>query len=432
MGWGKRQIDLHAVRSAAEDYAAFEKIGLSEIEDARVLDVGCFDGVNTVMKFSPYANVLEVVGIDPEGEALAEARLRADNSRFRFVESSFEGFEEEGFDLVYFSHVLQHIEDPSAACEKAFRLLKPGGWIVVKTVDDSLKVSYPDPDNVMRRLFSFYEQYVLPNTAHTSHTDRYNGQKCPTMVRRAGFVDVSTSVFSADTAGKDLPERLALFDRCVYFRRNVPSCVDAAIADRIADLARKWKALFEQDDYFFMTQSLVVVARKPNALGRETDVAEESFSCEEIKPGLSVRPMVEADLGQVMAIEVEAFPAPWTPVAFAMDLRHNQAARYEVVLDEDSTIIGYVGWWLMGDRATIMRVATDRNLRRSGIGTLLIERACAQAADQGVKLMQLEVRSSNEPARLFYGKLRFDEAGIIPGYYANPEDDAVVMVRALV
>ena len=57
MSWNRQRIRSVAIDSATADYAAFEAIGLSEIPDASVLDVGCFDGFNTVLKFAPYGNI---------------------------------------------------------------------------------------------------------------------------------------------------------------------------------------------------------------------------------------------------------------------------------------------------------------------------------------------------------------------------------------
>ena len=54
MHWGRKEIDKVAVESATTDYEAFEAIGLEAIENAAILDMGCFDGFNTVLKFAPY------------------------------------------------------------------------------------------------------------------------------------------------------------------------------------------------------------------------------------------------------------------------------------------------------------------------------------------------------------------------------------------
>ena len=139
MTWNKERIDRVAKASASADFLAFEAIGLSEIDQARILDVGCFDGYNTVLKFSAYENASQIVGIDPEGSMVEEARTRTQDPRFSWENVSFEDYtnpDQGGFDLVYFSHVFQHLPNKEQAARKAFELLKPGGFCVIKTIDD--------------------------------------------------------------------------------------------------------------------------------------------------------------------------------------------------------------------------------------------------------------------------------------------------------
>lgn len=462
MSWGKDQIDAQAFRASAEDYAAFEAVNLAARANVRVLDVGCFDGVNTVLKFAPYTGVSQVVGIDPEPQAVIEARALTDDARFSFCCMTLEDFASEAselFDIVYFSQVLQHVPDAQAALCRAFQLLAPGGFVVVKTVDDSAKLSYPDSDNVMHRLFALYEQHVLPNTPWTALTDRRNGQKCYTLMKRAGFDNVRIRMFLVDTAEKSLDERRALFERCVYFRRNVPACVDEATAADIHALVAAWGALFEQDDYYFASQSFVAIGQKP-ATGAapwmyvgpvfgnvptksrgtvqprsgETPLGFSGHDslCERGATGLplSMRPLVEGDLGAVMGIEIASFPDPWTPLAFALDLRHNPCAHYEVAVLQGA-VIGYLGWWCTSQGAVIVRIAVDATRRKTGAGRALVERCARHACELGCATLLLEVRAANEGARVFYRRLGFEEASVLAGFYADPPDDAVVMVRAL-
>jgi ribosomal-protein-alanine N-acetyltransferase len=42
----------------------------------------------------------------------------------------------------------------------------------------------------------------------------------------------------------------------------------------------------------------------------------------------------------------------------------------------------------------------------------------------------LEVRSQNIPARKLYTAYGFKEIGIRKNYYKNPQDDAIIMLRA--
>ena len=455
MSWNRERINGVAIASAPEDYAAFEAIGLSEIPDARVLDMGCFDGFNTVLKFAPYSNICEIVGVDPSEQALAYAASSTDDERFCWICADCESFDgaENSFDVVYFSHVFQHLQDKEAGLANVMRLLKPGGYVIIKTVDDSNKMSYPDPDNVMTRLFALYEQYTLPNTEHTRYTDRNNGSKCYTLLKHAGFTNIAIRTTLADTAGKSLEERRALYERCTYFRKRIPEGCDPDVAKEIKSLLAAWEQLFERDDYYYASTTFIVIAQKPDeggtaksyhgplfgaaihplGLPKETLQADEAIGSGEAqaRPVWGIVPMVEADLGQVMAIELKSFPDPWTPVAYAMELRYDSQGTYVAAKNESGAIGGYVGWWQAEDTATIANIAVDPNVRRCGIGRLLLDYACQKAKANGCAIMQLQVRAQNDVARRFYTAMGFEELSISHGYYTNPDDDAVILARPL-
>lgn len=430
MAWNREQIDSVALLSAAADHGAFERIGLTEIAQARVLDVGCFDGFNTVLKLGPYENIAQVVGLDPSQEALALAAVATDDERFVWQPGTFEDYEpEEPFDVVYLSHTFQHLPDKQAAARKALRCLKPGGWLVIKTVDDALKASSPDPDRVMERVFARYEEAVRPRMPHTACTDRNNGAACYGILREAGFDPVEVSVSHASTAGLSLEERLALFERMTYFR-NPP--IDGQRDAVMTRLLEEWKRLFERDDYYFDSPTFTVVGRKPHpnaAAGPASADASQPFPV--FSDGVVIEPMCEDDLGEVMAIEMRSFPNPWAPLAFAMELRHNGDAVYVVARDEKGKMCGYIGWWAVEGRALITHVAVDPNARRCGLGTRLVECALDQAAARGATEMGLQLRALNEKARALYRSVGFEEAGRIPDYYQNPIEDAVIMTRSL-
>lgn len=459
MSWNRKRIDGVALASAPEDYAAFEAIGLSEIPDAHVLDMGCFDGFNTVLKFAPYSNISSIVGVDPTEDALAIAHESTDDPRFSWALSDCETYDgpEASFDVIYFSHVFQHLADKETGLKNVLRLLKPGGFVVIKTIDDSNKMSYPDPDNVMRRLFALYEKHTLPFTPHTSHTDRNNGAKCYSLLKNAGFNNIAIRTTLADTAGKSLEERRALYERCTYFRKNIPEGTDAAVADEMRELLAAWEQLFERDDYYYASTTFIVIAQKPDPAGIPahyfgplfegskrtvpalaasarkfsglTQPAEASDA--NANPEWHVEPLLEQDLGQVMRIELESFPDPWTPVAYAMELRYNSQGTYVIARNASGAIGGYVGWWEANGAATIANIAVDPHLRRSGVGRLLLEHACSHARDHGCAVMQLQVRAQNETARAFYSAMGFGEVAITHDYYTNPDDDAVILMRPL-
>ncbi len=432
MPWNREQIDAVALSSAAADHSAFERIGLTEMVDAHVLDVGCFDGFNTVLKLGPYANIAQVVGLDPDEEALALAVEATDDERFCWRQGSFEDFAADGsFDLVYFGHSFQHLPDKQAAASKALQCLKPGGWVVIKTVDDSLKASSPDPERVMERVFARYEEAVRPKVPHTAHTDRCNGAACYGLLRNAGFAPVEVMVTHKNTASMDRDERLALFDRMTYFRDPL---IDGERDEEMGRLLAQWRQLFERDDYFFDTPTFTVVGQKPCS-GPDGAARADRGAAHALlliaKNGMTVEPMTEDDLGEVMAIEMRSFPNPWAPLAFAMELRHNHDAVYAVARDSEGKVRGYIGWWTVEGTGLITHVAVDPSMRRRGIGALLVDCALDGARGDGAREMRLQLREHNEDARALYRSVGFEAIGSIPDYYGNPVDDAVIMVMPL-
>jgi ribosomal-protein-alanine N-acetyltransferase len=69
--------------------------------------------------------------------------------------------------------------------------------------------------------------------------------------------------------------------------------------------------------------------------------------------------------------------------------------------------------------------------RRMGIGKRLLDALLASARKTNSEAVFLEVRESNEAARLFYEKSGFIQSGRRKSYYSNPLEDAVLYRLAL-
>ncbi len=76
----------------------------------------------------------------------------------------------------------------------------------------------------------------------------------------------------------------------------------------------------------------------------------------------------------------------------------------------------------------LLAVAPDH--RRQGLGRQLMHWLTATAVEAGVFRINLEVRTRNEAARLFYQTLGFDALNVVPGYYQGREA-ALRMTRRL-
>lgn len=140
-----------------------------------------------------------------------------------------------------------------------------------------------------------------------------------------------------------------------------------------------------------------------------------------------IREMTAADMEAIEAMEREYFTDAWTRSAWEEELENPRSVTF--VEEEGGQIRGYLNLWAVLDEGQINRFAVASSHRRTGIGSRLLARAEEFAQEKGLYSLTLEVRLSNEAAQAAYKKAGFLEMGIRPGFYANPEEDALIMTR---
>jgi ribosomal-protein-alanine N-acetyltransferase len=144
----------------------------------------------------------------------------------------------------------------------------------------------------------------------------------------------------------------------------------------------------------------------------------------------SLRPMREADLDAVMAIELRAYPFPWTRGIFRDCLLADYPAR---VLVRDGKINGYGMLSVAADEAHVLNVCAAPEVQGRGHGRRLLRALLQLARGRGVQRVFLEVRPSNPTAIALYHAEGFNEIGRRPRYYPAKQgrEDAIVMAMEL-
>lgn len=143
--------------------------------------------------------------------------------------------------------------------------------------------------------------------------------------------------------------------------------------------------------------------------------------------------MGEEDIETVGALEEMCFSAPWSRSTFRNELLSNQLAYYWVLRPGPDTaaalppIVAYGGYWLLGDEAHIVNVATHPDYRRRGYGEMIVAGMADAARRSGAVLVTLEVRVSNRTAQNLYARLGFVEVGERRRYYNDNGEDALLM-----
>lgn len=142
------------------------------------------------------------------------------------------------------------------------------------------------------------------------------------------------------------------------------------------------------------------------------------------------RPMREADLDRVAAIEKDLYTHPWTRGNFADSLVAGHSCW---VVDSDVALIAY-GVLMVGvGEAHLLNISVSRDAQGRGLGGRLLEFFEGRSREFGAHAMLLEVRRSNDPARRLYAKAGFHELAVRRNYYpaTNGREDAILMGKDL-
>lgn len=141
---------------------------------------------------------------------------------------------------------------------------------------------------------------------------------------------------------------------------------------------------------------------------------------------MNIRRIEEKDLNAVLVLEKLLYKDPWNENNYASELEQNDYA-YMYVLEHDGVILGYAGFWLSYEYATITKVSINPAVQKKGLGYYLFNSIMKIALDMGATSFSLEVRESNIAAQGLYLKSGYEKKGKRKGYYSDGED-AIVMI----
>jgi ribosomal-protein-alanine N-acetyltransferase len=137
----------------------------------------------------------------------------------------------------------------------------------------------------------------------------------------------------------------------------------------------------------------------------------------------------EDEIDGVLAVEHACFTNPWTRAMYVAELEHRDVSRVLLARNASREIVGFCSYWRVLDELHINNLAVLPASRGTGIGSALLARVLEDARSTGAVRALLEVRRSNAAALRLYGSFGFSVATVRRGYYANPDEDALVLTR---
>ncbi|MDP8220473.1 MAG: ribosomal protein S18-alanine N-acetyltransferase [Candidatus Stygibacter frigidus] len=137
--------------------------------------------------------------------------------------------------------------------------------------------------------------------------------------------------------------------------------------------------------------------------------------------------MTLEDLSQVIEIEKAVFSNPWEEEMFYSSLTHYHC--WKLFNKSASRIIGYLIGEKVMDEFSIYNLAICKEYQKQGLGSWFTRGIINHMRDYGARVFFLEVRRSNNAALRLYERLGFKEIYFRKGYYSEPLEDAIVMMK---
>jgi len=148
----------------------------------KAVDVGCGTG-RAVAELR--ARGIQALGIDISQQMIETARNRFPDEDFRIADAASLPFEDKTLHLYRAERVYQHLAHPAVALLEAYRVLAPGGRIVLLDPDADMWAIDADNQEMTRALMRALSNVV---------TSGWIGRRYHSLLLDAGFVDVTIEV----------------------------------------------------------------------------------------------------------------------------------------------------------------------------------------------------------------------------------------------
>lgn len=146
--------------------------------------------------------------------------------------------------------------------------------------------------------------------------------------------------------------------------------------------------------------------------------------------GVSIVKASREHIDDIVNVEKLSFRIPWSRQSIMDEFLNNETAVYFCAL-AGGKAVGYAGMWQVLDEGHITNIAVHPEFRQCGLGSALMEALLAEAERRDIKALTLEVRKSNFSAQALYRKYGFSDGGMRKKYYADKNEDAIIMWKRL-
>ncbi len=139
---------------------------------------------------------------------------------------------------------------------------------------------------------------------------------------------------------------------------------------------------------------------------------------------MNIVTMTEQWVPAVADLERRCFSEPWSEESLTEVLERPEF-RY-LIACEGEKMLGYGGFYVAADEASITNIATEHEARGRGVAGTVIKAIIKEASELEAQTIFLEVRAGNAAAIRVYERCGFERLGVRKGFYDKPKEDAYI------
>lgn len=187
------KIKLEELLSNVGDMSLKRRAGriveeLNPTSGEKIVDLGCGTGYYLFL-LSGLPVRLHLSGLDNDEEAIEEAKTLLRDKNIKFVVGDLHKmpFKNDSFDKAVASEVLEHIENDMKVLKEAYRILKPGGLLVVSTPSKNFPFLW-DPINwILQHLLNTHIKEGFWSGIWSGHLRLYDLKDLKRKFEKCGF-----------------------------------------------------------------------------------------------------------------------------------------------------------------------------------------------------------------------------------------------------
>ena len=147
----------------------------------------------------------------------------------------------------------------------------------------------------------------------------------------------------------------------------------------------------------------------------------------EEKQRVHIRWQIPRDIPEILAIEREAFPYPWTEEQFIKCLRQRNCIA--MVAEHGDRVVGYMVYELLKARLQLLNFAVDADYRRQGVGRMMCDKLYNKLSATRRTKITCEVRDGNLDAQMFFRAMGYRAVSVLRDFYDDTDEDAYLFQR---